>query len=247
MLDPIDRIANSRDGLDRAAQRFERADARRETVSGADASAQVMVRMTPDGIIQDLLIDPHWTGRLAPEEIGGAVEEAYLNASIESAEEWGRALAEEVDGPVPQTRPLSPASDSIYSQLDQIVSPEALARRSDASLQAMVELLAAVNADLDRVSADAVALAGRTLVGEAQGAKVTVNGTGVLTGVDIDPDWARATNAANLSTRIIGAYKDARRQARARTVDDLIAESSIGDVQRLAADPRALAERLRLT
>jgi DNA-binding protein YbaB len=247
MLDPIDRIANARDGLDRAAQRFERANDRRETVSGADESGQVTVRMSPDGVVQDILIDAHWTTRLAPEKLGGAVLEAHMNAGIAGAEEWGRALAEEVDGPEPRTRPLPPTSESVYARLDQVASPAALAQRSEASLQAMVDLLTAVNRDVDRVSAEATALAQRTLVGEAKGAKVTVNGTGVVIGVEVDPEWARATSAANLSARLVGAYQAARRQARAHTVEELVSASSIGELQRLAADPHALAERLQLT
>ncbi|WP_133058999.1 MULTISPECIES: YbaB/EbfC family nucleoid-associated protein [unclassified Nocardioides] len=243
----MDRIARARDGLDRAAQPFERAAARRETVTAADTSGQVTVRMAADGTIEDILVERGWTARLDPEELGSAVLEAFSNAGLTGAQEWGRAVAEAASEPAPPTRPLPSTHDSVYAQLSEVASPEALAGRSEASLRAMVEILSAVRADLDRVSAEAEALGARRLVGEAQGARVTLTGTGALIGADVDPDWAATTDPANLGARLMGAYRDARRQARERAVDDLVAESSIGELQRLTADPHALADRLRLT
>jgi DNA-binding protein YbaB len=243
----MDRIAAARDGLDRAAQRFERAQARLEAVSATDGSGQVSVRLAPSGEILDVLLDPHWTSRLDPEEFAGAVLEAYAGATTLAANEWGHAVADQMDEPEPQTRPLPPTEDSVSARLAEIVSPETLAQRSEASLQAMADMLRTVKDDLDTVSAEAEALAQRVVTGRSKGVTVTMIGSGVLTGVDVDPEWARVTSPANLAARLMGAYTDARRQQQSRTVDDLIAGSSIGELQRLAHDPRALAERLRLT
>ena len=251
MHDPLDRIADARDDFDKAAQRFEQARARQQVVTGRDASGQVSVRVAPDGLLSDVLLEAHWTSRLAAEELGGAVLEAYTAATVASMEEWGRAVVDEVDrdasGEPRHARPLPPTSDSVYAALSELATPETLAQRSEASLNALADLLRGARRDLDRVTEEAEALAARTLVGESQGAKVTLAGTGALLAVEVEATWASSTNPANLAGRIMRAYEDARRQVRARTVEDVVADSSIGELQRLAADPRALAERLGLT
>ena len=247
MSDPIERVGDARDGLDRAAQRFERAAARRVGTSAMDASRQVTVRTTPDGTVEDILIATAWSRSLSPEELGAAVTEAYTAAGLAALDQWGTALADEVDGPEPATRPLAPTSDSLAFQLGQIVTPETLAERSESSREAMADLLRAALREVDEVSARAQAQAHRTLVGTARGASVTVAGTGTLVAVDVEPAWATRTPASGLSQYLMSAYKDALRQARVDSVTDVVAASSLGELQRLAEDPQALAARLGLT
>ena len=245
-IDPIERLADSRDGLDRVAQRFERAQARRTATDGRDSSGQVTVRTDPDGDVTDVIIGTNWQSLLDPEQLGAAVVAAYNDAGLTAAKQWGLELADALDEPEPATRPLPGVSDSVVGRLDALVTPEQLAERSDASMSAMIELLEQVVGDVDRVSADAAALAARTITGEAQGARVTVSGTGHLITVELDPDWTSGTSASSVSRFVMTAHRQARREARARTVEDLVADSSIGELERLSRDPRALAERLRL-
>lgn len=247
MSDPMDRIGNARDGFDRAAQRFERANARRTSASGSDASGQVSVRTSPDGSIEDIVIGNQWAHHIAVDALGASVLEAYTAAGIADINKWGEAVAEEVDGPEPVTRPLPPTSDSLAFQLGEIVSVETLARQSEVSLQAMADMLHEVVRDVGTVSDQVAAQARSTFVGAARGASVTVNGTGVLMAVELEPDWADRTPASAIAQYLMTAYADALRQSRVTSVDDIIASSSLGEFQRLSTDPHALAARLRLT
>lgn len=244
--DPMARLADTRDRLDRTTRRFGEADASRGEVSGSDSSGEVSVRIGRDGALLDLILGQRWMHHIEPDAFGGAVIEAYTQATIAAAEEWGVALAEQFDGPEPATRPLPGTHESTYGRLNDIIDSRSLGQQSSASLEAMAATLRDVRNDLDRVVAEAETLATTEHVGQSKGATVRVTGLGILASVEADPVWAASTNAGNLAQRTLQAYQAARRLALARTVDDVIAQSSVGELNRLAEDPEALAQRFGL-
>ena len=244
--DPIDQLLDSRDDLDRAVQHVEAATVRRTAAAGRDASGQVTVRTDGEGDILDVILATNWHAVLSTEQLGAAVVEAYHEAGVAAAREWGARLADSIGEPEPRVRPLPRVADSLGARLDEVVNPERLAERTDASLAALHELLEQLLHDVDRVSADTAQLVAQSFTGDARGARVTVSGTGHLLRVGLDPQWAAGTTASSICRFVLTAYRQARRQARARSVEELLDESSLGELQRLARDPRALAERLRL-
>ncbi|MDQ4051161.1 MAG: hypothetical protein M3237_00475 [Actinomycetota bacterium] len=244
LADPTERIADVRDDVDRIAQTFERARDRQTTVSGADRTRQVSVRVSPSGEVEDILLGNRWSQEVAPEDLGAALVEAYTQATTASINQWGEAVADEAEAPAPQARPMTTRPTSM--QLRDLVTPERLADQSENALAAMAFLLEGVLHDYEQVSSDVTALVARRIEAHSQGATVTLDGNGVLIGVAVDADWAEATAPGNLSRHVMTAYRQARREARSRTVDDVIHDSRLGRLQRLAEEPEALAAELGL-
>lgn len=244
LADPTERIADVRDDVDRIAQTFERARDRQTTVSGGDRTRQVSVRISPSGEIEDVLLGNRWSQEIAPEALGAALIEAYTQATTASINQWGEAVAEQADAPAPKARPMTTRSTS--TQLRDLVTPERLAGQSDDALAAMASLLEGVLNDYEQVSSDVAALVARRVEASSQGATVTLDGNGVLISVDVDAGWAEATAPGNLSRHVMTAYRRARQDARSRTVDDVIHDSRLGRLQRMAEEPEALAAELGL-
>lgn len=238
------RLAEDREAMDRVVQQFEKAKSVQSEARGHDTSGEVSVRITPDGKLVDVVLGPRWITRLDPESYGAAVLEAYAQASLTAAEQWGRALVEEFEGPEPPARPAPSPGDSTYARLDEAISSERLGRENDSVLRAITELLRGVNRDLDGITAEAQGLAQARHTGVSRQAEVTVSGTGLLVSVEVDPAWAAGTKAASLAQHTMRAYQEALRLSSTRTVDDIIAESSLGELQRLATDPAALIAHL---
>jgi DNA-binding protein YbaB len=245
MADPTEQFADQHDALSPVVNVFEQSRARMVASSGNDSSGQVTVRTTADGGLEDVIVAGRWITVLEPETLPGAILEAYQNATMAGLQEWGRTVAE-ADLAAEPRRPLPPTSDSVFARMSETVDADRLAQQSPEALDAMAALLEEINGELDAVTEEATALAEQVWEGESRGARVSVSGAGVVSGVECDPDWARQTNGTGIGQHVMKAYRDALRQARSRTVDDLIAGSRLGELQRLAQDPEALATRLRL-
>lgn len=244
MIDPTDAIADARDGLDRAAGAFARAQARTDIATGKDASGEVVVCARPDGSLDDVVIGSMWSHEVPPEEIGAAVMAAYADATTKVLNQWGEAVVEE--GGRPGLRPMPDVSTSLHARLNELTDPAVVAENSDDVLGRLADFLTEMNNELDDVSAEAEAVAAAASVGTSRAVTVSVNGVGTVVDVQIDADAAARTSGNSLAQDVLRAYKAASRQARTRTVEDVIAGSRVGELQRLANDPRALAERFGL-
>ena len=243
-IDPTDAIADARDGLDRAAGAFVRAHERMEVASGKDRSGEILVRARPDGTVEDVVIGSAWMRHVAPDELGATIMDAYTDATTQVLNTWGQAVVEEADRPA--LRPMPDVGSSLHARLDELTDPAVVSERSEEVLTRLADYLAEVNEEIDGLTAEAESVAAAVSVGVSRGVEVSVNGMGTLVDVRVEPVKAAGTNGAGIARDVMRAYKDAVRQARTRTVDDVIAASKIGELQRLADDPRALAERFGL-
>jgi DNA-binding protein YbaB len=169
---------------------------------------------------------------------------AYTDATTQVLNTWGQAVVEESEQP--RLRPMADVSGSLHARLNEVTEQAVVAERSEEVLTRLADYLADVNDEIDGVTAEAEAVASAVLVGSSRGVEVSVNGMSTLVDVRIEPEKAAGTNGAGIARDVMRAYKDAVRQARTRTVGDVIAASKIGELQRLANDPRALAERFGL-
>lgn len=247
MTDPMDRMLDTRDELDRASQAFERAGQGRRPVEGNDATNQVSVSVSPQGHLTAVRIRAGWEQSLSAPELGPAVLSAMADAGATFAVEWGTSLSDELDAPTPQTRPLPSFATSIAAGLDEVNTTAALASNDRASLEAMVEMLEGMLGEIDSVSDEVQAVTSRTFTGNASGADVTVTLTGAGTVSDIRvAQSATRHHAANISRYIMAAYDDALRQASStRGVDEILEQSVFGELNRLSTDPTALSNRFR--
>ncbi|GAB2762748.1 hypothetical protein GCM10027020_13740 [Nocardioides salsibiostraticola] len=246
MRDPIEQIADARDGFDRVAQVFESVQASRQPATATHPNKQVTVSVDPDGVLLDVVIGTHWSLELDGDELAAAILETYAAAGQQRLEAWGTSVAEAMDQPAPPARPMPPTHESLSSRLEDLVSEDSFRENSDASLEALASLLQAAVDDVDQVTRAVEDQARASHEGVARGATVTVSGGGVLHHISLDPAWAQATVATSLSQYVMKAYRAALAQTQGSTAHDIVANSNLGTIQRLANDPRALAEHLRL-
>ena len=246
MTDPMERMLDVRDEIDRTAQRFEKAAAARSQAEGTDESGAVAVTVAADGRLVSVRLRADWDSRLTAEQLGAGILSAVADAGAKSAVAWGSALSDELDAPRPTTRPLPSTHGSLAAGLDEVVSTRTLVERDRASLEAMVEVLGRMLVEIDEVADEVRAVGGRTATGRAPGSDVTVTVTGAaaLVGVVVGPRAARQ-HAANISRQVMTAYEDALRQVATTGVDQVIERSVFGELRRLSDDPSAVADRFR--
>jgi DNA-binding protein YbaB len=116
---------------------------------------------------------------------------------------------------------------------------------------ALLELLAMaeeLERGIDEVSARLQSTVDATHTGRSadRHVTVTVTGGGAVTGVRYDRNWLLEAHEINIGRQTLSAFTAAYESAARTGVGQLIAESSLGEVQRAAQDPFGLARRLRL-
>lgn len=249
-VDQTDAFADRRDEIDRMQQRFERAKgAANGTFSGADASGTVTVTVTESGHFTDVRVATNWRDEVPPEALEGAVMDARTAAAMARMGEWGNALAEELDEPAPQTRPLTPVYESLAGRIDEFVTRNASPEESQAMTDAMAEFLQEVIASIDEATAEMERAQRAEIVGtsEAGHVRVVVNGTGDVVGVRFDEQWLQRAHAANIGRETVQAQGAALRAVSGRSVASVLASTRLGELEALTRDPEALARRLRMT
>jgi DNA-binding protein YbaB len=246
MTDPMERLLDVRDELDRATQQFERAASERTSTTGSDATGSVSVTVRADGRLDGIRVRADWATRLDEGALGGAVVSAVTDAATQSATQWGTALGEALDAPAPRTRPLPSTFGSLAAGLDEVTSTRSLLDHDRSSLEAMVEVLERMLVEVDEVAGEVEAVGRRRLLGRAPGTDVTVtlSGAAAVIDVTVGPNAVRH-HAANISRFLMDAYADALRQVGERGVDDVVERSVFGELRRLGDDPAQVARHFR--
>ena len=244
MTDPMERLLDVRDELDRATQQYERAAAARTTTVGTDPSGSVSVTVRPDGRVDGIRVRADWASRLDGDALGAAVVAAVTDAGTRSALDWGTALADGLDAPAPRTRPLPSTAGSLAAGLDEVTSTRSLLDRDRASLEAMAQVLERMLVEVDEVADEVEAVGRRRVVGRAPGTDVTVTLSGAAAVVDVTVGPAATRHhAANISRFLTDAYADALRQVGAGGVEEVVERSVFGELRRIREDPTAVAQR----
>ncbi|GAA4675495.1 hypothetical protein [Nocardioides nanhaiensis] len=238
--DPTGAIGDVRDSLDRLVQQFEKAREQQQPAAGSDETGQVTVRVSAAGVVEDVVVGSSWLAELDGEQFGAAVLQAYAEAGARTLIPWAESLAEQEE---PATRPMPTGP---RPSLRDVVDKQTLARMGEPALREMARVLRTVRDDARQVDAEVSAMVARRIEGHSQQATVVLDGAGGLVGVQVDPAWAESTAPANLARHVLSAYDRARRSLGGRTVENVIADSNLGRMRRLAADPSALAAELGL-
>ncbi|WP_182112488.1 MULTISPECIES: YbaB/EbfC family nucleoid-associated protein [unclassified Actinotalea] len=249
-MDQIEAFADRRDEIDRMQQRFERASGAAEgTFTGTDATGTVTVVVTPTGHFVEVRVPVTWRDELAPEGLAPAVMDARTEAAMARMAQWGEAVADELDAPAPATRPLPPAYESLAGRIDEYVTRHASPEEAQATTDAFAEFLREVLASIDEAKAEVARAQSAEIVGtsEAGHVRVVVNGTGDVVGVRYDEGWLERAHPANIGRETVQAQAAALRAAGGRTPASVVAGTRLGELERLANDPEALARRLRMT
>ena len=247
MTDPMERLLDVRDELDRATQQYERAAAARTNTVGSDATGSVSVTVHADGRLDGIRVRSDWATRLDDDALGGAVVAAITDAGTRSAVEWGTALADGLDAPAPRTRPLPSTVGSLAAGLHEVTSTRSLLDHDRASLEAMAEMLERMLVEVDEVADEVEAVGRRRVVGRAPGTDVTVTLSGAAAVVEVTVGRAATRHhAANISRFLMDAYADALRQVGEHGVEEVVERSVFGELRRIGDDPTAVAQRFRV-
>lgn len=244
MTDPMERLLDVRDELDRATQQYEAAAQARTSTVGTDASGSVSVTVRADGRLDGIRVRADWASRIDDRELGGAVVAAVTDAATRSSVEWGTALADGLDAPAPRTRPLPSTVGSLAAGLDEVTSTRSLVEHDRGSLEAMVQVLERMLVEVDEVADEVEAVGRRRVVGRAPGTDVTVTLSGAAAVVEVTVGQAATRHhAANISRFLMDAYADALRQVGENGVAQVVERSVFGELRRIGDDPTAVAQR----
>ena len=221
---------------------------------GSDASGSVRVTVDGQGRVAGVTVAAGWRRRIGADGLPDAVLDAVRDAATRRFSAWGDAYggAGEHGRPAPVgagaagvladredfQRRLQAAATGTMSEVD---------RR--AALAGLLELAQAIERGIDEVSErldDTLTAMHR---GQSPDRHVTVSltGAGEVTAIRYDPAWLRDAHEINISRQTTAAFRAAYESAAAGGVRKLIADSSLGEVQRAAQDPFGLARRLHLT
>ncbi|MFC7529120.1 YbaB/EbfC family nucleoid-associated protein [Actinoplanes sp. GCM10030250] len=253
-LEALARLAKESDSLLRAA----RMAAQAQASEGIDSSESVSVALDTEGRVAAVTVAADWQQRLGDEEMAAAVAEAVQDASVRRLAAWGAAF-EDRSGSVAATCTRDPGAanvDELRSEpaemqrrLQAAVTRDLSPEDRTAALTELLRMLEAVERGIDDVSCKLPAILSRTHTGRSSDGRVavTVTGGGEVQSVHFDRRLLRDAHATTIGRQVTGAFRAAYKKAAADGVQQLIADSSLGELQQATQDPFGLARRLRMT
>lgn len=209
-----DDIGQMRDDIDKLAQRFEQAHTQLGSVTGQDGSGTVPVTVDKQGLVTDVRVDARWANHHTADTLGPAVSEAIMAAVAARTRQWGELYADErQQQPEPVLRPAPTPADSLAGQLTELAQRRP-SGSDEATLDALLEMLTAVNESIDDVSAQVSANLTAEFSGQSSSGHVqaTVSGAGSVTDIGYEASWLQRAHAFNISRETTEAVKDAYRR-----------------------------------
>jgi DNA-binding protein YbaB len=242
-IDPLEDLGRLLAEAAAAREQSRAAAAGAVSVRGSDSTQVVTVSLDGDGHVAAVHVAAGWRQQLDPEDLGDAVREAVQAAAVARLAAWGEAYADE---PVAAT--TAPVGNTFAKQLNEVATARMSSADGRAALLELLAMAEAVERGLDEVSGRLQSTVDATHTGRSadRHVTVTVTGGGDVTGVRYDRGWLRDAHEVNIGRQTVSAFAAAYASAARSSVDRLIAESSLGKVQRAAQDPFGLARRLRL-
>jgi DNA-binding protein YbaB len=215
---------------------------------GSDRSEAVTVSLNGSGRVAGVQIAGDWRARIDPQHLGDAVREAVQDAAVARLAAWGEAYAEQSATGASAPAGGLPAGESFAEQLQQAASARMSAEDGRAALLELLAMAEELERGIDEVSARLQSTVDATHTGRSgdRHVTVTISGGGEVTGVRYDRNWLLEAHEINIGRQTLAAFTAAYESAARDGVDRLIAQSSLGAVQRSAQDPFGLARRLRL-
>jgi DNA-binding protein YbaB len=237
------------DEIDSLVQTLEaaRADVARES-TGSDDSGTVVVTTGAGGRVTGVRVTPGWRERVGAQGLGEAVLAAIQRAAIDWVSSVTAALDAQATLPAPKARPAPLPSEFPATQLDEFADRSLTGDQIRVSLNELTNLLSAVNADIDRLTARVAThlAADHTGHSRAGHVTVTVSGAGSPTGLQYDRRWLQTAPDDRICAETAEAFRAAYEKAGEQTVAGLIGEGPLAETLALANDPLELTRRLRL-
>lgn len=213
---------------------------------GRDSTGLVGVVIDASGVVRDVLVDNHWPNRLRAGELGSAVQRAAVEAAVARLAAWGDAVAGEPHDTPPPSHGSSrlPSAELARSMADAARAIERVA--DERLLEGLLAMLEQLEAEIDTVSRRLAEQAAHVYSGTGQGGFATaeVTGAGEVVGVSYDEAWLHRADVTAIRRESCQAFDEAYRLLARHGVGQLLATGPLGEAQRLAGDPMALARRL---
>ncbi|MDR3202301.1 MAG: hypothetical protein LBT54_04115 [Bifidobacteriaceae bacterium] len=242
MSDDSDRLSELREELDRDQQRQQRAQAAIGPVEARDEGGSIAVSLDADGAIAKVTVREAWRGEHGEEGLAGAIMAVYADAASKRMEAWGHGLEDEAPGPV---RAPEPGNAEAMLKLVEERGASVPATQALEALDAMLdEMLEGIDAAFDIATARGKAEhEGKSSSGAV---RAVVVGAGGLASVAFRSGWLKNRHSFNISREVNEAIQSATKAARAATPADPLAGTPLERLSSQAADPEAIAARLRL-
>jgi DNA-binding protein YbaB len=255
-MDPLERLARLQTAGEDALRRSSAAHTAAKTAQGTDPTETVTATLDPDGHLTALHLAPTWKSRLSPDKLGAAVRTAAETAGGNRLSSWAEAYANSPStdelstaaSPAPPTNTTNTAN--IAAELQRLTSDR---RRTgediSAALHELLTMAETLERGLDEISTQMSAAASRTHTGTSPDGhvRVTVTPGGEIANVEYDVRWIRESHEYNIARQTVAAAEAAYRAASRDSVEAIVDESSLGELQRLLHNPTELARRLRLS
>jgi DNA-binding protein YbaB len=246
--DRRDAVARLTDETASFARRAQAAAGAAADARGEDSTGTVSVRLDEAGRVAAVQVTALWRERVGADALGDAVREAVQAAGVARLSAWGERFAGDTAEDVPEPAPLD--RDNLAERLHQLTSPGRMT--TEDTRAALLELLALVEdmeRGIDEVTERLPAVESAVHLGRSADRHVTVSltGGGEVREIRYDRGWLAAAHEINIGRQTGSAFAAAYEAAGRESVDQVIARSRLGEVQRATQDPLGLARRLRLT
>lgn len=194
-----------------------------ETVAGQDPDEILSVHVTLEGDVASVSLITGWRQSVDPRGLGRSVL-AAANAATANA-----MVAQIGRIEVPPPAPVAQDAD-----------------RTPLTRQDVGRLLDAVTADLDHFTRQVAEVADRRVSAESGGRHVSgAAHRGQVLEVTVDPTWAARSRTSEIELEVLDVLRQLRRGSTPGELAQGPQSSAIAELNALAADPAALADRLR--
>lgn len=241
----METVGRARDDLARRADPFRTAGESLRPVSGKDESGAVSVTVDGQGRITQIQVSMTWRAGISAHGLSAAVNEAVVRAGAQRMNDWGEALVEASDRSVDAPTPLP--ADDIADRLREAAASDPTGS-VETSLQEMRDMVRELVDSIDQVQQEVRAHLRREYPGRSPSghARATVTGNGTLVDLSLDTTWLEQAHPNNVGREALQAIQDAYQQMAGSDVSSIIDRSALGEAQRNAQDPLALARSLGL-
>jgi DNA-binding protein YbaB len=232
--DQLAALAALRDDGD-ALLRRTRSAARAAGEPGSDSTGSVMVTLNEHGRVATMVVARDWRTHLTNEQLGAAVVAAVRDASMRRVGTWSGTHS-------------AAAEEGFQNRLDSIISGPLSEAEREAALVVLLEVAESIEQGLDEVCGSLQQTLSTIHTGVSPHREVIVEltGGGDVTAVRFDRCWLRDAHEANLAQQVVAAFETAYELVAAHGVQRLIADSPLGEAQRMMQDPFVFARRFRL-
>jgi len=226
--DDLETRLRNRDDLDRSAQAFEQAVRETGPASATSEGGAVTVEVDERGAVSSISVRDDWQREAEPELLAALILTALTEADGQRLKTVLEATGDEIDAP---RRPR-------VLQRPVIEARHLRGRAGDAALRSAVDAVGGMRGmveDLKRSMLEAARTPhlGRSSSGHA---RATCNGLGHLTALELDGRWLPSAHSFNIGREAREAILDAQRVASAHPMDQVVAGSRVGRLQRILTD-----------